>query len=252
VVGNLLHNAAKFTPRGGHATLSVGVSPEGAGLIRVRDDGAGMSPATLAHAFEPFVQDAQGLARSLGGLGLGLALVKGLVGLHGGAVAAASEGEGRGSELTVTLPLLSAPAPPERVVVPAGPRPAVMQRVLVIEDNVDAAESLREALELGPREVAIANTGPDGIAAARAFKPDVVVCDIGLPGLDGYGVARALRADPDPRLRSSYLVALSGYAFDEDVARALQAGFDRHLAKPPSLEALEALLVEAMERAAPG
>jgi len=251
VIGNLLNNSAKFTPRGGTAVLSVEANGRGEAVIRVRDDGAGMSPQTLEHLFEPFEQAAQTLERSRGGLGLGLALVKGLVELHGGSVAAHSEGEGKGSELTVTLPLKS-PAKPKRAAVPTPKRSASARRVLVIEDNVDAAESLREALELGDHDVAIAQSGPEGVEAARRFHPDVVLCDIGLPGLDGYGVARALRSDPDPRLRSMFLVALSGYALDEDVTKSREAGFDRHIAKPPSVEALEKLLAETPARAAAG
>lgn len=247
VIGNLLSNSAKFTPRGGRTILSVDAAPDGKAVLRVRDNGAGMSEETLQHLFEPFVQAAQTLERSRGGLGLGLALVKGLVEMHGGEVTASSEGVGKGSEFTVILPL-QAPARPRLSVVPAPKRTAHARRVLVIEDNVDAAESLREALELGDHEVAIAYSGPEGVEAARRYKPDVVLCDIGLPELDGYGVAQALRADPDPKLRSSFMVALSGYALPEDVQRSREVGFDRHLAKPPSMEALETLLQEASPR----
>lgn len=243
VIGNLLSNAAKFTPRGGRAILRVDASPDGNAVLRVRDDGAGMSRETLQQLFEPFVQAQQTLERTRGGLGLGLALVKGLVEMHGGEVTASSEGLGKGSELTVTMPL-QAPARPRLAV--AAPRLTTRaRRVLVVEDNADAAESLRDALELGDHEVEIASSGPEGVEAARRYVPDVVLCDIGLPELDGYGVARAIRSDPDPAVRSAYLVALSGYALREDVERSIAAGFDRHVAKPPSIEALERLLHEA-------
>lgn len=248
VFGNLLNNSAKFTPRGGRTVLSVEANEQGEAVVRVRDDGAGMSPETLERLFEPFSQGAQTIDRTRGGLGLGLALVKGLVEMHGGKVTAHSEGEGKGSELTVTLPMESS-VRPGLAAMPATKRSSRARRVLVIEDNVDAAESLREALELGHHEVAVASSGHEGVAVAREYRPDVVLCDIGLPGLDGYGVARALRTDPDPKLRSIFLVALSGYALQEDVTKSEDAGFDRHMAKPPSIEALEDLLRDAPDRA---
>ncbi|HEY3451780.1 MAG TPA: PAS domain S-box protein [Myxococcales bacterium] len=251
-IGNLLSNSAKFTPRGGRTVLSLEAEADARGgqaVVRVRDNGAGISAQTLSHLFEPFVQATQTIERAGGGLGLGLALVKGLVEMHGGRVWARSEGEGKGSEFTLALPLL----PPARPAACAEPAPAAgarARRVLVVEDNLDAAESLREALGFGAHEVAVAHTGPEGLEAARRQRPDVVLCDLGLPGMDGYGVARALRADPDARLRSTFLVALSGYALQEDVAKSRAAGFDRHLAKPPSMESLEKLLAEVPERAA--
>lgn len=243
-IGNLLTNSAKFTSRGGETILTVAASTPHEATVRVKDNGAGMSAETLQHLFEPFVQAAQTIDRTRGGLGLGLALVKGFVEMHGGTVAARSDGEGQGAELTITLPLL-VPVRPTLSVVPApsAGTPAG-RRVLIIEDNVDAADSLKEALELGGHEIAVAFSGPEGVEAARRVKPDVVLCDIGLPGLDGYGVARALRADADPDVRSSLLIALSGYALQEDVATSKEAGFDRHVAKPPSLTVLEKLLAE--------
>jgi len=210
-------------------------------VVRVADTGVGMPPELVARIFQPFAQAETTLDRSRGGLGLGLALVKGLVELHGGEVVATSAGLGQGSEFVVRLPLeldAVAAAPPG----PASPARRA-RRVLIIEDNADAAESLREALEFGAHEVAVASTGPEGLAAARTFRPEVVLCDIGLPGMDGFAVARAFRADA--ALAAAYLVALSGYALPEDLQRAQEAGFQRHLAKPPSLEALEALLAEA-------
>jgi two-component system CheB/CheR fusion protein len=167
-----------------------------------------------------------------------LALVKGLVELHGGEVSAHSDGLGKGAEFVVRLPLDLVDAGELRA-----SRPEVEhrpRRVLIIEDNIDAADSLSEALEFGEHEVTVAYNGPEGLERARELKPEVVLCDIGLPGMDGYEVARAFRADA--ALRGTYLVALSGYALPEDLQRASEAGFDRHLAKPPSLEKLEELL----------
>jgi two-component system CheB/CheR fusion protein len=188
--------------------------------------------------FEPFSQADETLDRSKGGLGLGLALVKGLVELHGGDVAAYSEGPGHGAEFVIRFPLeYPAAAQPEA---PCQSPEHRSRRVLIIEDNVDAANSLSEVLGLAHHQVAVAYNGPDGIARAREFQPEVVLCDIGLPGMDGYKVARAFRATP--ALHDIYLVALTGYALPEDLQQAQQAGFQRHLAKPPSLDTLESLL----------
>jgi two-component system CheB/CheR fusion protein len=213
-------------------------------MVRVQDTGAGMSLQTLDNLFDPFVQGAQGLDRATGGLGLGLALVKGLAEMHGGKVSARSAGEGKGSEVTVKLPLRP-PARSRLAVVPPPVRQSTRRRVLVVEDNLDAAESLCGVLELGGHEVVVATSGPEGVGVARKYKPEIVLCDIGLPGMDGHEVAKTLRADPDPRLRSTFLVALTGYALQEDVAKAKEAGFDRHVAKPASIESLEHLLAEA-------
>ena len=246
VIGNLLTNATKFTPRGGKTVLTID-SNAGHAVVRVRDNGAGISAETQGNLFEPFVQGAQAIERTLGGLGLGLALVKGLVELHGGTVTAYSEGEGRGSEFVVTLPQQA-----QVTTVDGGgcrvPQHAEVRRVLVVEDNVDSAESLREALSLSGHEMTVAYSGSQGLEAARANRPDVIFCDIGLPGIDGYEVARAIRWDSDPKLRRTFLVALSGYALPEDVAKSREAGFDRHIAKPPSIEALEKILNEGTGR----
>jgi PAS domain S-box-containing protein len=239
VVGNLLHNAAKFTPAGGRARVSVDVV-DGQAVVGVADDGVGMTPVTLARLFEPFMQATQSLDRSKGGLGLGLALVKSLVEQHGGSVHARSEGPGGGAEFTIRLPV-DVGEPAAVATVSAAPREA-RRRVLLVEDNADAAFSLREVLELGRHEVEVARDGPGALEKARAFRPDVVLCDIGLPGMDGYDVARAFRSDP--QLEGTPLVALTGYALPEDLERAAAAGFERHLAKPPDPQKLAALLGE--------
>jgi CheY-like chemotaxis protein len=215
-------------------------------VLRVRDDGVGMTAETLIGLFQPFMQAEHTLDRSKGGLGLGLALVKGLVELHGGQISASSEGLGKGTEFVVRLPFDGAPAREHAVL--AADRSAGRRRILIIEDNRDAAESLCDVLSLGHHEVIVAHDGPEGLAKARAFVPEVVLCDIGLPGMDGYQVARALRAE-EP-LRGVFLVALSGYALPEDLERAAAAGFDHHLAKPPSIEALDGLLADLGKRGA--
>lgn len=233
IIGNLLHNAAKFTPTGGHAQLSLTREGDDA-VIDVRDDGVGIDSELHDQLFEPFVQAEKTLHRSRGGLGLGLALVKGLVELHGGRVCVRSDGAGSGSTFEVRLPLARPAAAPLR----PDPQVTRIRRILVIEDNQDAALSLKDVLELDGHSVDVAFDGVDGLAKARALDPDVVLCDIGLPGLDGYGVARALRADSC----HTPLVALSGYALPEDVERSRRAGFDHHLAKPADLRALQTLL----------
>ncbi len=240
VIGNLLQNSAKFTEPGGVATMSVESNAcVGQVILRVSDTGVGIAPGVLPRVFEAFSQADTTLARSKGGLGLGLALVKGLVEMHAGTVSVESRGLGQGAEFTVRLPLVSAAGapedPPARGVVDGRSR-----RVLVVEDNPDAAESLREVIELAGHAVEVAATGAEAIARARLFRPDVVLCDIGLPGMDGYEVAQAMRADPE--LRDAVLVALTGYAAPEDMARTRRAGFDMHVAKPPSLEKLEEAL----------
>jgi two-component system CheB/CheR fusion protein len=241
VLGNLLANSAKYTPEGGMVVVRLEAAGDDDALLEVRDTGEGIEPEVLPRIFEPFSQGDRSLARSRGGLGLGLTLVRDLVELHGGTVRVASAGPGAGTSVLVRLPRAPAPAPaPARPEASphAGARGAPAgAHVLVVEDNADAAETLRDALELEGVQVTLARDGAAALAAAQRHRPDLVVCDIGLPGaLDGYAVARALRADP--ALRATPLVALTGYAGPEDRARALEAGFDRHLAKPTGLDDL--------------
>ncbi|MFO7567902.1 MAG: ATP-binding protein [Enhygromyxa sp.] len=237
IVSNLLANSAKFA-RGGTTWVVVEQRDEQA-IIGVRDDGAGIDAELLDDLFEPFVQADRTLARTAGGLGLGLALVKGLTELHGGRVEVSSEGQGKGAEFTVVLPV--APAPVAVADTPPAHAPEARRRkILIIEDNVDAALSLNEALEVSGHEVQIEHDGLAGIMRARAWQPEIVLCDIGLPSMSGYEVARALRSTPE--LAQTSLIALTGYALPEDQEKARQAGFDGHLAKPPSMLELQRLI----------
>jgi two-component system CheB/CheR fusion protein len=240
VVGNLLQNAAKFTPTGGQVSVATRMTASGTrAALRVADTGAGIELLMLRRLFQPFMQADMTLDRSTGGLGLGLSLVKGLVEMHGGEVCAHSDGPGKGAEFVVELPLDvgvvaevgSAPAPPR-----------TGRRVLIIEDNIDAADSLCEVLRFQDHVVEVAYSGREGLARAREFKPDVVLCDIGLPGMDGFEVARMFRRDES--LKGIALIALSGYALPEDLQRAAEAGFRSHLAKPASPEKLEQVLAD--------
>ena len=242
IVSNLLHNAGKFTDRGGEVQLRAALEDDSF-VIQVRDTGVGMSAETQALVFESFSQAETTLDRSKGGLGLGLALVKGLTELHGGTVTAFSRGLGQGSEFTVRLAVTLVPPPAQTPVAP--PANAVQGlRVLLIEDNRDAANTMRRLLHLSGLNVELAFTGTEGVEAARRGAVDVVICDIGLPGLNGFDVARAIRNDP--ALRDLYLVALSGYGQPGDVRQALEAGFNIHLIKPVDFSNL----MQALETAA--
>jgi CheY-like chemotaxis protein len=223
-------------------SVAVASDPAGRAVLAVRDTGAGIEPEMLARLFEPFSQADRTLDRSQGGLGLGLAIVKGLAELHGGSVRVESGGLGQGSAFTVTLPIFA--EPPALLSRTPPPRPAAKRlRVLVVEDNRDAADSLRMLLETYGYEVAVAYTGPDGVKAAEVHRPEVIICDIGLPGMDGYRVARALRGNP--ATAAARLIALTGYGQEEDRRRSREAGFDEHLTKPADPAALEALLAGA-------
>ena len=228
VVGNLLHNANKFSNP--HGLIRVTVSQEeGHVRVGVVDSGIGIEPAMLGHVFDVFRQADQGLDRSRGGLGLGLALVKGLVQLHMGTVEALSEGPNRGAEFRIRLPLAPAGA---AAAVAEGPdmAPALPLRILLIEDNVDAAESAGMLLKHEGHEVETAFDAEAGLVAAHRFAPDVILCDIGLPGMDGYQIIRKIREDA--ALSPIYVVALTGYGREADRNQALASGFDLHLTKP--------------------
>ncbi len=241
VVGNVLHNASKFTDAGGQVSVAVKPDPDGnAVCITVCDTGIGMEPAMLRQIFETFCQADRNPDRNRSGLGLGLVLVKGLVELHGGEVWAASAGLGQGSEFTIRLPLEAPPgrAQPTATPVVAAERP---YRILLIEDNKDTAESMQMLLDLVGHQVQVAYTGVEGLEAARRFLPEIVLCDIGLPGgMDGYAVAQALRQDPV--LGSTCLIAMTGYGQEKDKRRARAAGFDAHLTKPVDFLELQQVL----------
>ncbi len=232
VVANLLYNAAKFTRAGGRVHVALQRLPElGMGQLVVEDTGVGIDPLMLTRIFDAFIQASAGHG---GGLGLGLSLVKGLVELHGGTVRAESEGPGCGARFTVDLPVdvhasaADAPSPPPRAPL----------RVLVIEDNEDSAESMRLLIELLGHEVAVERTGDAALTKARAFRPEIVLCDISLSGpMSGYDVAQALRADPD--LAAAHLVAVTGFGSESDRRRTIDAGFEMHLTKPVHPEHLE-------------
>jgi signal transduction histidine kinase/ActR/RegA family two-component response regulator len=236
-LSNLLENAAKFSSPGGRVTVRAARATSRRAEISVRDDGIGIEPEELPHVFEVFSQGDHSLDRSRGGLGVGLAVVKGLIDLHGGEVEARSEGPGKGSEFILRLPLESAADAED-----GPPAFAGAKKILVVEDNPDAAAMMRDFLELSGHEVEIAASGIDGIQAARQFHPEVVLCDLGLPGMNGFEVAAELRRDPSTR--SAKLIAVTGYGRDEDRRRSREAGFDLHLTKPVDPSRLRALLRE--------
>lgn len=244
VLANLLSNAVKFTEPGGRVTVRAvpeNGEPAGRATVTVSDTGIGMEPGMLPQVWEIFSQADSSLERRRGGLGLGLTLVKSLVELNGGEVYAESPGLGQGSSFRFTLPLL--PDDGSQAAAPAEDRPDEAGgglRVLVIEDNVDAAETLHDLLELFGYRVTVAHSGPEGIETARSFRPQVVLCDIGLPGMDGYAVARQLRQEP--AVAGARLIALTGYGRDSDRQLAEEAGFDLHLVKPVEPLALQKLL----------
>jgi len=241
ILQNLLDNTVKFSDGGSFVSVQVTADPERQEAIMVvRDDAIGIEPELLPRLFSPFAQADRSLDRSRGGLGLGLALVKGLAELHGGGVQASSGGTGQGAEITVRLPLEHEPAALTQTLTVPKPTGG-SRRVLIIEDQRDAADSLRTLLELLGYRVRVAYSGPDGVEAAGEWRPEIVLCDIGLPGLDGYGVARELRLNPTTaRVR---LLAITGYGSDEDRRRSQQAGFDLHLVKPVDPDELLRLMV---------
>jgi signal transduction histidine kinase len=243
-LSNLLSNAAKFTEPGGRIRLEAVRSGRDV-LVSIVDSGIGIRAAHLGHVFEMFGQGHRAHDPVYGGLGIGLTLAKSIAELHGGSLTVASEGEGKGSAFTLRLACAAdaaaETAPPEADAPERVPPPP--RRILVVDDNVDAALTLAELLGLGGHETHVAHDGPSAVDAARRLSPDVVILDIGLPGLDGFEVARRLRAEP--ALEGIVLVALSGWVQPGDLVRSREAGFDRHFAKPVPLTSLERVLQEA-------
>ena len=241
VVGNLLNNAAKYTDEGGRIELEAAREGQEA-VVRVRDNGMGLPADLLPHVFDLFTQADRSLDRSQGGLGIGLTLVRQLVEMHGGRVEAKSEGPGHGSEFTLRLPLSQAAGATQTDPSAAGQarQGGRALKILVVEDNVDSAEMLAFMLRLGGHDIRIAHNGAEALEAAHAFAPQIVLCDIGLPGMNGYEVAARLRGQT--AFNRMPLIALTGYGQDEARRRAREAGFDYHLTKPVEPEALAALL----------
>jgi two-component system CheB/CheR fusion protein len=245
--GNLLHNAAKFTT--GTGRIAVEATREGDwAKIVVRDNGLGIPADMLSRIFELFAQVETGVDRAHGGLGIGLTLVRSLVELHGGTIEAQSDGPGRGSAFVVRLPLAAEVAPEDHADRPgsgAEDRAARRCRILVVDDNVDSAVTLARLLGLVGHEVKAAHDGPGALEAAAAFRPDVMLVDLGMPGMSGFEVAGRIRAHPE--LAETRLIALTGWGQPEDRVRTRQAGFDRHLVKPVDFKVLQALIAEWAE-----
>ena len=223
VLSNLLGNASKYTPPGGRIQLELDGDGESATVV-VADDGAGIDPQVMPYVFDLFTQDRQTIDRSAGGLGLGLPIARRIAELHGGRLAGHSAGPGCGSRFELTLPAVDVAGTDDRMT------------VLVVDDNVDAAQILREVVELAGHRVLMAYDGEAALQLAKTERPDVALLDLGLPGMNGFELARAIRGERG--LEGATLVAISGYATAEDRARSAEAGFDVHLAKPLGVEAL--------------
>ena len=243
VFANLLNNASKFTENGGHVWLTLNVVDQTA-VVSVRDDGIGISPTQLETVFDMFMQVDRSQRRAQGGLGIGLTLVQSLVSMHGGTVEAHSDGANAGSEFTVRLPGVAEEARATASTPVPGQFPPC--RVLVVDDNSDAADTLNMLLtELGAT-VAVANSGPEALQTIESFEPDAVLLDIGMPGMDGYEVSRRIRSSN--RHSDLLLIALTGWGQGEDRERSKRAGFDHHLVKPPDIDRLRAILAEHQSR----
>jgi signal transduction histidine kinase/CheY-like chemotaxis protein len=246
VVCNLLTNAIKYTPRGGYVDVTLS-GRSGAAVLTVRDNGIGIPPDQLEAIFEVFNQVPTSLDRTKGGLGLGLALVRALVNMHGGTVQASSEGPGEGSTFTVKLPLVAAPVREVPVHGTATAQRESGARIVLVEDNVDIRDTLAELLGLEGYQVEGAGDGPQGLNRILALEPDVVLIDVGLPGFDGYELARRTRGHQGDR---PVLIAMTGYGQPDDRARAFEAGFDEHVVKPVSLEDLSAAIERTLRKKA--
>jgi CheY-like chemotaxis protein len=240
VFANLINNAARYTQNAGQIWLTV-YRDKNDVVVSVRDNGIGIEHDMLPRVFEMFAQEAHSNGRSQGGLGIGLTLVDKLVKMHGGSVEAKSEGPGRGSEFIVRLPLSPQPPPPEPAAIAVGPGRALAgRRVLVVDDNPDAADSLAMLLEFLGAVVHVVNSGSAALAALGTFGPDVVLMDIGMPGMDGYAVAQCIRQQP--QFNGLRLIAVTGWGQEGDRRSSRASGFDHHLTKPVDIEELLALL----------
>ncbi|SDD66917.1 Signal transduction histidine kinase [Massilia sp. PDC64] len=245
IVTNLLNNAAKYTPEGGVIELELSLDA-GAVHIVVRDNGIGIDAALLPHIFDLFVQGERSFDRAQGGLGIGLALVKSLVEKHGGHISAASGGQGAGSEFTVRLPRAREAAVAPDMSRHGDPTDSRALDILIVDDNVDAADTLSMYLDSVGHRLHVAYEGQRGLALAEEAAPDVLLLDIGLPDIDGYQLAQRLRALP--QTADATLIALTGYGQDSDRERSIAAGFDHHLTKPVDVEALVRLLTTVLKR----
>ena len=236
---NLLNNATKYTDEEGNIWLSLEEEANHA-VLRVRDSGVGIAPELLPHVFDLFTQASRSLDRSQGGLGIGLTLAKKIVEMHLGKVEAKSAGIRQGSEFTVRLPLLISKPPNESTPSKAAEQSAVASRILIIDDNVDSADSLAMMLRMSDHDVQTVYSGQSALAAAIEYEPSIVLLDIGLPEVDGYEIARQLRQRPE--FKAVWLIAITGYGQDADLQRSRDAGFDHHLVKPVDPQKLEELL----------
>jgi len=239
ILSNLVGNALKYTPARGNVSIRVSVRGDAA-VLEVADTGVGIPPSLLERVFDLFVQGDRTLDRAQGGLGIGLTVVKVLVEMHGGRVEARSDGAGKGAVFTIWMPRLPDGPDRRRVVDSRSAARPKAKRILIIEDNADVREVLRIQLSLEGHEVQVAEDGEAGVAQATTWAPDVVLVDIGLPGLDGYGVAREIRAATGDA--SPLLIAVTGYGQAADRVRALAAGYDAHVTKPVTLQRLAELI----------
>jgi CheY-like chemotaxis protein/two-component sensor histidine kinase len=244
VISNLLTNAAKYTPPGGRIRAEASSDGDDA-VLRVSDSGIGIDPEMLPRIFDLFTQERQAIDRADGGLGLGLAIVRSLMELHGGTVTAQSDGRGRGSQFVIRLPRVAAAA----VATPAVAKPSpsvgasVQRRVLIVDDNEDAASMLADVLERAGHQTVTAHDGPSALRIAERFRPELALLDLGLPVMDGFELARQFRVTP--ALEKTRLIAVTGYGQEHDRRASTEAGFDAHLVKPVDIDALQRLVAAA-------
>ena len=245
VIVNLLNNAAKYTPEGGHVSLSLNKEGEDA-VVRVKDTGVGIGPDLLPQVFDLFTQAKRTLDRSQGGLGVGLTVVRKLVEMHGGTTEAHSSGLGQGSEFIVRLPVMRSALRQTTVSSAETAQPTQAWRVLVVDDNIDSADSITSLLEASGHDVKVAYSAEKALEMAAEYQPEIMLLDIGLPEMDGYEVAKRLRQNP--QLKDLRLIALTGYGQDSDRQRSREAGFDAHVVKPVDWRNLSELLASLMKR----